>query len=130
MSGLRYKVQLRIDVRAPLAPDYSRVHSVEEIMMTRRAPHFMSLATALAALAAGAALTPGLAATSNVRSVGHDEMREADGLATQANRHVVVGEDLMGFIVTESAGGVMLAQHASHASHASHSSHSSHYSSR
>jgi hypothetical protein len=98
--------------------------------MKRRSPHFMSLAAALAALTAGAALTPGVAAVSHDRSTGHDETLPADSLAGRANRHMVVGEDLMGFIVTESAGGVMLAQHASHASHASHSSHSSHYSSR
>lgn len=51
----------------------------------------------------------------------------------QVNQFVKVGEDLLGFVVTEDAEGMVVSQHYSHTSHSSHSSHSSHqshYSSR
>lgn len=84
----------------------------------------ITLAAALAGLAgAGAATAPSRAAVS-AEAPPRDKTGQPIG---EPNRFVEVGDDLLGFIVTERSDGTVEARHYSHRSH---SSHRSHYSSR
>ena len=47
---------------------------------------------------------------------------EVIGVQRQPNAHYRVGEDLLGFVLTQQADGTLVADHASHASHSSHAS--------
>jgi hypothetical protein len=98
--------------------------------MPSKPPKIMSLAAALAALTGtGAAISaPADAKTAELRAADSTNTKQVSGLGP--NRIVSIGEDFLGFIVTDSADGTVLAQHYSHYSHSSHSSHASHYSSR
>jgi hypothetical protein len=98
--------------------------------MPSKPPKIMSLAAALAALTGtGAAVSaPADAKTAEPRVADATDAKPVSGL--EPNRIVSVGEDFLGFIVTDLADGTVLAQHYSHYSHSSHSSHASHYSSR
>jgi hypothetical protein len=91
----------------------------------------LPLGAALAALGvpAAQAAIPSQNSTDD-QSTGHST---ASVTRDQVNQVVKVGGDLLGFVVTQDADGMVVAQHYSHYSHSSHSSHSSHqshYSSR
>lgn len=101
--------------------------------MERKRTVILSISAALAALG----LPPAFAAT--------EQSADDTGTATpgsavtppfsrdEVNQIVRVGDDFMGFVVSQSADGTVVAghySHTSHASHQSHQSHQSHYSSR
>jgi His-Xaa-Ser system protein HxsD len=83
----------------------------------------MSLAAAIAGLAGTSAIVadPAEAKTTEPQSPNQAVPALATGLIP--NQIVSTGADLMGFLVTKTSNGTVLAQHASHASHSSHSSH-------
>jgi hypothetical protein len=64
---------------------------------------------------------PALATTPEPQSPDQTTAAQATGLVP--NKIVSTGADLMGFLVTKTASGTVVAQHASHASHSSHASH-------
>ena len=98
--------------------------------MSKNYPKIMSLTAALAALT-GAAIAVSDKAEANIGSPNESTSFNARPSSDlMPNRIVSVGEDFLGFIVTEASDGTMLAQHYSHYSHSSHASHASHYSSR
>jgi hypothetical protein len=85
----------------------------------------MSLAAALAALTGTGAVISAPAeakATSQGESTVPDVEQTSDLIPNQI---VSGGKDLLGFIVTKTADGTVVAQHVSHASHSSHTSHTS-----
>jgi hypothetical protein len=95
--------------------------------MPRKSPIIMPLAAALAALTGTAAV---VAAPAEAKTIDRGPSKSADATPVSGlmpNRIVSIGEDLLGFIVTDMADGTVVAQHYSHSSH---SSHASHYSSR
>lgn len=94
--------------------------------MIRKRTIILPIATALASLSTG--LVSASAATNVEANVSEPATKPAE--AEPANTFFKVGEDLLGFLVTEQADGTVVAQHRSHYSHSSHSSHRSHYSSR
>jgi hypothetical protein len=83
----------------------------------------VSLAIALAALPGVGAPMPALASTESKLVLSET----AKPAAQSPNRLVTIGEDIFGFIVSQSSDGIVEARHYSHRSH---SSHRSHYSSR
>jgi hypothetical protein len=108
----------RIDLTTPV--------DVEGHRMTNKSPRgILGLAAALAMLAGASSVTARPAEASIVRP-----MDEATGAGGDANRFVVVGNDVLSFLVTQGENGEIIAQHQSHSSHASHASHASHTSSR
>jgi hypothetical protein len=85
----------------------------------------MSLAAALAALGGSAAIVSGPAEakpTDQRESTAPDAAKPSDLIPNQI---LSVGENLLGFIVTKTPDGTVLADHTSHYSHSSHSSHHS-----
>lgn len=82
------------------------------------------LAAALAALSGAGAATSPLQAAASAESPPRDNAGQA---GREPNRFLAIGDDLLGFVVTEKADGTVEARHYSHRSH---SSHRSHYSSR
>ena len=95
----------------------------------RRKFEILTIATALAGLGVG---VPAEAAKHPTPSSSTEPSDGVSGATsgTDANRFVALGEDLLGFLVTQREDGTVVAQHRSHYSHSSHSSHRSHYSSR
>jgi len=93
--------------------------------MANKSPKIMSLAAALAALTATAAVisSPADATTASPRESTAPDAGQTSDLVP--NQIVSGGKDLLGFIVTKAADGTVLAQHVSHVSHSSHSSHAS-----
>jgi hypothetical protein len=88
--------------------------------MSNNRPGLMSLAAALAGLAGTSAMVtdPALAKAPESQSPEQSTAAQATGLVP--NKIVSTGADFMGFLVTKSLSGTVVAQHASHASHASH----------
>jgi hypothetical protein len=99
--------------------------------MPSKSPKVVPLAAALATLAGTAVINP---LPANAKGTDEPDARNLPDRipisGVTPNRFVLVGEDILSFIVTDMADGTMVAQHYSHQSHSSHSSHSSHYSSR
>jgi hypothetical protein len=96
--------------------------------MPRESPKVIPLAAALAALAGTAAINSppvDARATNGPETPNAPDRMPISGMTP--NRIVSIGDDFLGFIVTDMADGTVVAQHYSHQSH---SSHSSHYSSR
>lgn len=90
--------------------------------MTRKRIVILPLAATLGALAGTAPVVDANAATSsNVAAPQPDRSNLG-----APNAFIVVGEELLGFVISQQPDGTIIAQHRSHASHASHSSHSSH----
>jgi hypothetical protein len=99
--------------------------------MSTKSPRILSLAAALSALTGMTAVAPGPAEAKPIgpqESIAPDTTMPASDLTP--NQILSVGKDFLGFIVTDTADGTVLAQHYSHTSHASHASHASHYSGR
>ena len=95
--------------------------------MPKKLPTIMPLAAALAALTGTAAIIAAPADAKTTEPVTSDSIKATEPSGAAPNRVVSVGEDFLGFIVTNKADGTVLAQHYSHYSH---SSHASHYSGR
>jgi len=91
--------------------------------MSRNTPKLMPLAAALAGLAGTSAVVadPASANVLEPQSPGQTAAAQVNGGVP--NKIVSTGADLMGFLVTKTASGIVVAQHASHASHSSHASH-------
>jgi hypothetical protein len=91
--------------------------------MSRNTPKLMPLAAALAGLAGTSAVVadPASANVPEPQSPGQTAAAQVSGVVP--NKIVSTGADLMGFLVTKTASGIVVAQHASHASHSSHASH-------
>jgi hypothetical protein len=79
----------------------------------------MPLAAALAGLT-GTAAVVAPASASAPEPQGLDQATTAKATGLVPNKIVSMGTDFMGFLVTKTASGTVVAQHASHASHASH----------
>ena len=95
--------------------------------MFRKPIVLLPLATALASLAgAVGASVPNSSPTA--KPLGPADDPGAKDIKSE--RVIASGEDLLGFLVTTSADGTVVAQHSSHSSHSSHASHASHASSR
>jgi hypothetical protein len=91
--------------------------------MSRNTPRFMPLAAALAGLAGTSAIAADPAAAKTPDSLDSDHATAARASDLVPNKIVSTGADLMGFLVTKTPSGTVLAQHVSHASHSSHTSH-------
>ena len=91
--------------------------------MSKKVMAILPLAVALAAL--GAQTTTTNSKTSDQSQTG-EAAPVADKPVGTPNAFFAVGEDLLGFIITEQADGTLVAFHSSHRSHSSHSSHQSH----
>jgi hypothetical protein len=88
----------------------------------RKPAKILSLASALAALAAPAAAPPiADAAGSDKAEASPDE----DEIHAEAETKIQVGTELMSFTVHRISDSLMFPQHSSHSSHASHASHAS-----
>ena len=87
----------------------------------REPPKVVSLASALAALAAPAAAPPiaDAAGLEGARVSGET----GEGIQTEAETGLPVGAELMSFTVHQTSDGTMFPQHGSHVSHSSHASH-------
>lgn len=90
-------------------------------------PIIMPLAAALAALTGTAVVVAAPAEAKTIEPGPSNPASATSVSGLMPNRIVSIGEDLLGFIVTDMADGTVVAQHYSHSSH---SSHASHYSSR
>jgi hypothetical protein len=99
--------------------------------MSRKHTTIVSIGAALASLGGAQALSVGAQADTLSDDVNSSKASN-QGATSQLtwNAHFQVGEDLMGFVMTQRPDGTLVAQHGSHASHASHHSHASHASSR
>jgi hypothetical protein len=93
----------------------------------RDTPKFVSLATALAALATPAAAPPVIDAADADDDLVAAEPQEA--LRADARARVERNLELMSFTVHRATDGKLFPQHSSHSSHSSHASHASHASS-
>ena len=98
--------------------------------MARKPVFILPIASALAALGFIPATTAPSEAKLPDQTVDARATTKTAPSDLQPNSFITVGEDLLGFIITEQADGRLLAQHYSHSSHASHASHHSHYSGR
>ena len=91
----------------------------------------LSLGAAIASLTGAQVLSTEAQATSAAGDVKTSNVGAASSLPQlEPNAHYRIGEDLLGFVMTQQPDGTLVAQHSSHASHASHHSHASHASSR
>ena len=83
----------------------------------------LPLATALASLATATNAAAAPSNSSPDHGTAATDSQQANASNIQPNTIFQVGEDLLGLLMTKSADGTIVAQHASHASHASHHSH-------
>ena len=90
--------------------------------MSRRISKIVGLSAALAALGVAASAE---ATTTPVADTEEPAPTASGGASTIK---MIVGSDLMNFVVGHDERGMVIADHSSHASHASHASHSSHHS--
>jgi hypothetical protein len=96
--------------------------------MKHKTVGLMSIATALASLAAAAqAGTPPVTSPEENTATTNEQ---AGAIKIIPNTIFTAGQDLLGLLITQNADGTIVAQHASHYSHSSHASHASHASSR
>lgn len=89
--------------------------------MSRKTPTVVPLAAALAALGGTVATATAEAALESA-TVAAETTEHA---AVKPNGFMTMGEDILGFMVTQGEDGTVLAQHSSHYSHSSHASHHS-----
>jgi hypothetical protein len=90
--------------------------------MSTKNPKILTVAAALAALPNIPAATSSLAEAKGSEALSTDPSKPNDR-SGQPNAFANVGSDVLGFIVTNTPDGLVLAQHFSHSSHASHASH-------
>ena len=99
--------------------------------MSLNSKQIFSLGAALASLTGAQVLSTEAQATVSTGDVTTPTIgTESATSKLEPNIHYRVGEDLLGFVMTQQPDGTLVAQHSSHASHASHASHHSHASSR
>jgi hypothetical protein len=101
-------------------------------MMSNKRIPILSIAAAVGALLPQENANAALRQSTDQRSERHDATSGRNTAVDPADVNVTVdvGGNFLGFVVTKSADGVVMAYHSSHRSHSSHASHRSHFSSR